>query len=413
MTNKEMYDYRVKLVNDAVELKQGDRVPVAPMLSCVPYFLFGSTFKESMYDYEKAEAAVVKFFERYQPDAHNFNPHRSGLANELAGSNMIDWPGRPGTMVADSCTYQVIEHEYMEQSEYGELLSDFSGYMLRKYIPRAFPKLAALSKFNLNPASILGTKFLATMATEEICDAFELLRKIGEEERKADESNARLSAKLAEMGFPAFKNGFGEAPFDIISDYFRGTMGTFEDLLECPEDIERACDMFADIQIASWQYYKKMTAAPFKRCYFPLHKGMDGFMSPDQFRDLYWKPMKKVINALIDMGVTPILYGEGPYDTRIEQMTDIPVGKCILHLEKADMARAKKILGDKVCLTGNLSIYLLEHGTVEEVKDETKRLLDICAPGGGYIFDTNACMGDAKLENIDAMFETLDTYGKY
>ena len=45
--------------------------------------------------------------------------------------------------------------------------------------------------------------------------------------------------------------------------------------------------------------------------------------------------------------------------------------------------------------------------------EETKKLLDICAPGGGYIFDTNACMGNAKLENMDALFETLDVYGKY
>ena len=412
MTVKEMYDYRVKVVNEAIALKEPDHVPVAPMLSCVPYFLFGSSFKESMYEYEKAEDSVVRFFERYHPDAHNFNPHRSGLANELAGSNMIDWPGKPGTMVDDTSTYQVIEHEYMEQDEYDEMLSDFTGYMLRKYIPRAFPKLAPLAKFKLNPASILGTKFLASIGTPELMEAYELLGKIGAEERRADESNARLSRKLAEMGFPGFKNGFGEAPFDIISDYFRGTMGTFEDLLECPEDIERACDFFADIQIDSWQYFKGKEM-PYKRVYFPLHKGMDGFMSPDQFRDLYWKPLKKLIYALIDLGVTPVLYGEGPYDSRIEQLTDIPVGKCVLHLEKADMAKAKKILGDKVCLTGNLSIYLLEHGTKEQVIDETKKLLDICAPGGGYIFDTNACMGDAKLENVDAMFETLDVYGKY
>lgn len=411
MTAKEMYDYRVQVVNDAIALKEPDHVPVAPMLSCVPYFLFGSNFRESMYDYEKAENAVVKFFERYRPDAHNFNPHRSGLANELAGSTMIDWPGRPGTKVADSCTYQVIEHEYMKEDEYPELLSDFTGFMLRKYIPRAFPKLAALCNFKLNPASILGTKFLASIGTEEIADAFELLRKIGAEEKKADESNARLSRKLADMGFPAFKNGFGEAPYDIISDYFRGTMGTFMDLLERPDEIAEACDMLADIQIESWQYYKK--DMPFKRVYFPLHKGMDGFMSPEQFRKLYWEPMLKIIHALIELGVTPVLYGEGPYDTRIEQITDIPAGKCVLHLEKADMAKAKKVLGDKVCLTGNLSIYLLEHGTKEQVIDETKRLLDICAPGGGYIFDTNACMGDAKLENVDAMFETLEIYGKY
>ena len=188
-------------------------------------------------------------------------------------------------------------------------------------------------------------------------------------------------------------------------------MGTFSDLIECPEMIERACDLFAEIQIQSWQYFRK--DMPVKRVYFPLHKGMDGFMSPAQYEKLYWRPLMKVVDALIELGVCPILYGEGPYNSRIDQMTDIPVGKCIVHFEKADMAKAKRVLGDKTCISGNLSIYLLEHGTKEQVIEETKKLLDICAPGGGYIFDTNACMGAAKEENIDAMFETLEQYGKY
>ena len=283
--------------------------------------------------------------------------------------------------------------------------------MLRKYIPRAFPNLSGLSQLSLNPSSILGSKFLSGIASEPVMEAMETLRQIGIENRKAEAATSVLNAELAQMGFPPMKTGFGEAPFDILSDYFRGTMGTFSDLMECPDLIEKACDLFADIQIQSWQYFRK--DMPVKRVYFPLHKGMDGFMSPAQYETLYWRPLRKVIDALVDLGVCPILYGEGPYNTRIDQMTDIPVGKCIIHFEKADMAKAKRVLGDKACISGNLSIYLLEHGTREQVVEETKKLLDICAPGGGYIFDTNACMGAAKEENIDAMFETLEQYGKY
>ena len=411
MNPQEMFNYRIQVVNDAIALKEPDHVPVAPMLGCLPYHLFHSSFKNSMYDFEDASRAVIEFFQKYHPDAHNYNPMWSGRANELAGSSMIDWPGRPGSRVPDTSTYQVIEHEYMEEDEYPELLDDFTGYMLRKYIPRAFPKLAGLSGLTMNPSSILGSKFLSGISSEPVMEAMETLRQIGVENRKAEAATTALNAELARMGFPPMKTGFGEAPFDILSDYFRGTMGTFSDLIECPEMIERACDLFAEIQIQSWQYFRK--DMPVKRVYFPLHKGMDGFMSPAQYEKLYWRPLMKVVDALIELGVCPILYGEGPYNSRIDQMTDIPVGKCIVHFEKADMAKAKRVLGDKTCISGNLSIYLLEHGTKEQVIEETKKLLDICAPGGGYIFDTNACMGAAKEENIDAMFETLEQYGKY
>ena len=35
--------------------------------------------------------------------------------------------------------------------------------------------------------------------------------------------------------------------------------------------------------------------------------------------------------ALIDMGVTPYIYTEGPYNSRLEQLADVPKGKfCII-----------------------------------------------------------------------------------
>ena len=76
------------------------------------------------------------------------------------------------------------------------------------------------------------------------------------------------------------------------------------------------------------------------------------------------------------------------------------------------MKAAKEIVGSKNCISGNMSAYTLECGTVEQTINETKYLIDTCAPGGGYIFDTNACLENAKEENLAAMLETLDTYGR-
>ena len=67
--------------------------------------------------------------------------------------------------------------------------------------------------------------------------------------------------------------------------------------------------------------------------------------------------------------------------------------------------KPKKILGNVACISGNLSITLLQTGTREQVSDHIKWLIDTCAPGGGYIFDTNAFIDNAKRENIETMFE--------
>ena len=78
------------------------------------------------------------------------------------------------------------------------------------------------------------------------------------------------------------------------------------------------------------------------------------------------------------MDVTPYLYTEGKYNTRLEQLRDLPKGKCMIHFETVDMKKAKEIVGGNSCIVGNLSAYLLEMGTPEQVTEEVKKLLDIC-----------------------------------
>jgi hypothetical protein len=63
MTNEELFHYRIKLVDDAVALTEPERVPVAPMVSCLPYFLSGeATFRDSMYNYPKAAKSIIDFY---------------------------------------------------------------------------------------------------------------------------------------------------------------------------------------------------------------------------------------------------------------------------------------------------------------------------------------------------------------
>lgn len=405
------FNARVKRMEDAVALKEPDRVPILAMFGALPYFLDGTTYKDSMYNYDVASESLIKYYNEFKPDATSHLAFSSGRANEIARSKMLDWPGRPGTRVPDFSTYQVQEFEYMTQEEYPEFIQDFTGFMIRKYVPRAYPALEGLSNIRFVPSIVLGTPPLSTMYSPEAIEAYKLLAQIGEEDTKAAIASAELANKLSAMGFPPFMTGAGEVPFDIIGDYFRGTLGALSDQIECPEYIEEACYMLADIQIASYEYFKE-AQLPVKRVFFPMHKGMDGFMSPEQYEKLYWRPMKKVVNALVDMDVTPVLYTEGKYHTRLEQLADLPKGKCIVHIEDADMEKAKKIVGENSCIMGNLPIYMLEHGTKQQVIDECKRLIDICAPGGGYIFDTNGSIDNAKRENVEAMFDTVMTYGK-
>lgn len=408
--NMQKFNERLQRVENAIALKESDKLPVVPFFDGVMQRLNGSSYRDNFYDYRKAGNAVVKFYEKYSTcDAAIWVGATSGKANELAGTTIIDWPGRPTSIVSEHSTHQVIEREFMTPEEYPELLKDFSGFMQRKYIPRVYANLKGLANITYTPTVVLNTGFLAPLYSPDALEAYRILAEIAKADAEAAAATGEYLNKLSEMGFPPFFSGISEAPFDILGDYFRGTVGMMMDLFEYEDEIAAVCDMFADQQIAALQYFN-FVPMPVKRVFFPLHKGMDGFMSPAHYERLYWKPLKKIMNALIDMGVTPFIYTEGKYNTRLEQLADVPKGKVIYHFEDVDMKEAKRILGNVACITGNLSAASLEFGKKEDVIDSCKYLIDTCAPGGGYIFDLNACLENAKPENLDAMFETLETY---
>jgi len=406
----DMFNERVQRLEDAIALKEASRIPIAPFFASVIQRFYDASYRDIFYDYRRAGDAYLRFYSDYpQCDAHYFSGFTSGRSNELALPTMIDWPGRPGTKISIYSSHQVIEHEYLLPEEYPELLGDYTGFMLRKYIPRAFAGLQGLSGFRFTPTIVLSTSLLKPMLSEEALEAYRILAEIASSDAEADAVAAEYSQKLTDMGFPPMMTGVSQAPYDILGDYFRGTVGMMMDLLEYEDEIEAACEMFAAQQIEALQYFRGADL-PVKRVFFPLHKGMDGFMSPVQYERLYWKPLKKIMTALIEMGVTPILYTEGRYSSRLEQLTDVPRGKVVVHFEDVDMKEAKRVLGGVACISGNMPGALLEFGKKEEVADYCKYLIDTCAPGGGYIFDTNCCLENAKRENIDKMFETLETY---
>jgi uroporphyrinogen-III decarboxylase len=408
-----VYEQRIRIANEAIRHEEPERVPIWINYGTTPFMLSddGTTYRDALYNHEAASKAIIKFHMDFQPDVQ-LSQLLSGKAEEIAGTRYIDWPGRPGTALPNDSIFQVHEYEFLKEDEYKELLSDFTGFMLHKYIPRAFPGLEGMSTvLNPVPCGMMYFGQLGNMFSPKAVEAYEKLIEIGKLQAETQKATYAIMGQLTHLGFPPMLTGVGLVPFDLLSNYFRGTVAMFEDLIECPDMVEKAVNMFADLQIANLQYLR-FAPLPVKRVMFWMHKGMDGFISPRQFDDLYWKPFLKVIYALVDMGVTPIIYTEGNYYKRIDQMKDLPAGKCVIHFENVDLEYAKKTIGVENCITCNFPIYLLERGTKEEVIKEAKREIDICAPGGGFIFETNASIMGVKRENLEALYDTVREYGR-
>ena len=56
----------------------------------------------------------------------------------------------------------------------------------------------------------------------------------------------------------------------------------------------------------------------------------------------------------------------------------------------------------------------LSFGTVQEVREEVRRVLDIMMPGGGYaLAPTHMIQSNSPVENVLAMYETAREHGAY
>jgi uroporphyrinogen decarboxylase len=75
-----------------------------------------------------------------------------------------------------------------------------------------------------------------------------------------------------------------------------------------------------------------------------------------------------------------------------------------------DISEAKKAVGDKICLIGNLDpIGVLLDGTPEQVEAEAKRIMNIGKQNGGYIFNTGEMVPrDVPVENMEALIRAAN-----
>jgi uroporphyrinogen-III decarboxylase len=81
--------------------------------------------------------------------------------------------------------------------------------------------------------------------------------------------------------------------------------------------------------------------------------------------------------------------------------------------DQTDMARAKEIVCDTLCLFGNVSSSMLKLGTPQDVRDYVKKLIDTAGKDGGFILGNGAFFDHAKPENLKAMVDFTKEYGVY
>ncbi len=405
------YRERVTRFIKAIKLEEPDRVPVILPAGVLPAYYAGSTLKTVMYDYEELRRAWLTFLNDFDLDTLS-SPAviPPGRALEIIDARITRWPGHG--LGDDVRSQQFVEGEYMMADEYGAFIKDPRDFLMRSFLPRAAGAFGGFRK--LRPGTLPMTiplTYVAQYGDPDVRASFEALLKAGTEVAKWQAVVGDVRQAALKQGIPSFYGGMSGAPFDFIGDALRGTKGIMTDMYRRPEKLLQAMERVTPLLIEDGINGANASGCPV--VFIPLHKGTGGFMSQEQFETFYWPTLRQVMLGLIGEGLVPIPFAEGDYGPRLETICDMPRASVIWYFEAMDMARAKQVVGRTACIMGNVPVSLLCTGSSRQVKEACRRLIEACAPGGGYILAGAASVGEATPDNLRAMTESVREYGVY
>jgi hypothetical protein len=405
------YKERVTRLTRALQLKKPDRVPCILPASFFAAAYAGTNLHTVMYDYQEMKRAWLKFLREFDSDTF-LGPVMvpPGRALEAVDYKLYKWPGHG--LSPKTLSYQAVEAEWMKADEYDALIKDPSDFWLRTYMPRVFGAFKAFSQLPpLTSFEEIATVSFLFFGLPDVQAGFQALLEAGRETMKWAAVVGEVGAEALAAGYPGIFGGMAKAPFDTIGDTLRGTQGIIMDMFQRPEKLHAAMERITPLAIASAINSANASGTPI--VFMPLHKGADIFMSVKQYETFYWPTFKRVVMALVNEGIVPILFAEGGYNRRLDIIKDLPKASVAWYFDQTDMARAKKVLGKVCCIIGNVPTSLLMTGKPQEVKEHCRKLIEVCGRGGGYILAGGANIDEGNPENLRAMMAAVKEYGVY
>jgi len=140
-------------------------------------------------------------------------------------------------------------------------------------------------------------------------------------------------------------------------------------------------------------------------------------LSPKDYKEFIIPHFKKIIDMAHRKDKLVVFHSDGYVEPYYNDLIEagLDVHQSLEPTAGNDLGVLKEKYGDKLSFIGNMDCsILLPFGTVEEVVEETKKILKAGMPGGGFMFSPCTDLTDScKLENAEAMLEVVKKYGVY
>lgn len=362
---EKIYEIHEKRILDAVALKKPDRVPVVPNGPAWPARALGVSMTEVASTPELSYRRII--------EAYTSLGDIDGIQSPAYDVSTLPamWLSRvkvPGIDLPDNEIWQVDEVELMTVEDYDAIVDEGFGSWLQRFRVERLPgNVEAFERF-----------------AKTIPDALAMCR-----------------AK----GIVPFTPGVTTIPYE----YFCGgrSMRVFLlDLFRHADRIEAA--MQAALPVLIEQARGLIRAFDLMGVWVGGWRSASEFISPHMWERFIFPYFKKMVDAVIEEGAIPVLHFDANWTRDLERLRELPKGKCVLSLDgSTDIFKAKEILGDHMCIMGDVPASLFALATPRDVTAYCKRLINEVGPEGFILSSGCDVPIDAKYENVKAMVESV------
>jgi uroporphyrinogen-III decarboxylase len=363
MNQNYLLSKRLSRIKKAVALEKPDRVPVVLEYCAFAARVTNTPLHEFLLSLEKSVQTMIQAYQNIirGADAVNygrFSPY--GLSNIWLSKVKV-----PGVDLAVDMSYQVVEREMMGVEDYDRIIED--GW----------------------PA------FYRGFLKEKILDS------VPPEFLPSNQSPVDVIQEWAKIGVPILQGGIVAPPFEFLCGG-RSLNGFFMDLIDIPDKVEMAMDkMLPNISAPVCRQAEKQG---YPAVWVGGWRGAPGLVSPEMWDRFFWPYFKRLVLEVVEFGLIPILHLDSNWNRELTRFRELPGRKVIMALDgHTDIFKAKEILGDHMCLMGDVPATMLSFDDPETVYEYSSRLIRELGPEGFILQSGCDIPENGRLENVQAM----------
>lgn len=201
-----------------------------------------------------------------------------------------------------------------------------------------------------------------------------------------------------------------DGPFGVAGDLM-GHTEIFQAVLERPDFVRELLRIVTDKLIGYLDFCWEEERLPVPKD-FAWTDDLAAGLSEKTFREIVL-PFEKKLRFHFDGRLS--LHMCGRTDHLLEIFArDLEIHEFQGFGYQVSLERVASVMGGKVVLLGNVNPMLIHSGTPDEVREATRRVIEVLAPGRGFIVqDGNNIPPGSPVANINAMMEAAERYGRY